>query len=218
VQLYDKCGSSHECFYGEYCNEEGYCVSERLEGERCESDTSCGRNGMCIYETTISKYGECVELISQSTSSLVLPEIRTSFSEQVVDSLYYFEEDLAKVCREGYLNVTTGRCSNGLKSLNKVSACFLLLKGDACSSNSDCPTSDSNVFAECKCGHNSKGSKYCDLGGGDDEWTKAFEAVSILLLILSSANISKEAKIATLQKVLGIVKIIHSTNRSNAQK
>jgi hypothetical protein len=32
------------------------------------------------------------------------------------------------------------------------------------------------VFVDCKCGHNAKGTKYCDLGGGDDEWVEAFDA------------------------------------------
>jgi hypothetical protein len=59
---------------------------------------------MCIYQTTISKYGKCIDLLSQSINTLVLPEVRTKMTEQVVDSVYYYEEDISKVCRSGYLN------------------------------------------------------------------------------------------------------------------
>jgi hypothetical protein len=40
-------------------------------------------------------------------------------------------------------------------------------------SNLDCPTTDPAIFAKCKCGHTSKGTKYCDVEGGDDEWVEA---------------------------------------------
>jgi hypothetical protein len=45
-------------------------------------------------------------------------------------------------------------------------------------SNLDCPTTDPAIFAKCVCGHTSKGTKYCDIEGGDDEWTEAYDLVS----------------------------------------
>ena len=50
-----------------------------------------------------------------------------------------------------------------------------LKKGQPCSSDSDCPTADTNVNVACLCGHNAKGTKYCDIGRGDDEWLDAFD-------------------------------------------
>jgi hypothetical protein len=35
-------------------------------------------------------------------------------------------------------------------------------------------------YASCKCGHNGKGTKYCDIEGGDDEWTDTFEKVKLI--------------------------------------
>ena len=71
---------------------------------------------------------------------------------------------MEKLCRSGYLNTTTGRCGRELKSLNK---------GKPCQTDQDCPTSDGLVFAKCLCGVNNKGTKYCDIEGGDNEWIEA---------------------------------------------
>ena len=49
-------------------------------------------------------------------------------------------------------------------------------------SDLDCPTTDPALFAKCKCGHTSKGTKYCDIEGGDEEWTEAYSLVSLLML------------------------------------
>ena len=67
------------------------------------------------------------------------------------------------------MNQTSGRCVTGLKSKNK---------GGVCMSNLDCPTTDPSTFANCKCGHTAKGTKYCDIEGGDDEWIEANTLVS----------------------------------------
>ena len=45
-------------------------------------------------------------------------------------------------------------------------------------SDLDCPTTDPVTYASCKCGHTSKGTKYCDILGGDDEWTESYALVS----------------------------------------
>ena len=45
-------------------------------------------------------------------------------------------------------------------------------------SDQDCPTTDPSVFAPCKCGHTAKGTKYCDILGGDDEWVASYALVS----------------------------------------
>lgn len=39
--------------------------------------------------------------------------------------------------------------------------------GKPCLSDADCPTSDSNTYAKCKCGFSTKGLKYCDITAGD---------------------------------------------------
>jgi hypothetical protein len=55
-----------------------------------------------------------------------------------------------------------------------------------CTSDLDCPTTDADIYASCKCGHNAKGLKYCDIAGGDTEWVNAFTAV--IHIYLSSTN------------------------------
>ena len=45
-------------------------------------------------------------------------------------------------------------------------------------SDLDCITTDPALFAKCKCGHTAKGTKYCDIEGGDDEWTESYALVS----------------------------------------
>ena len=46
-----------------YCNEGGRCVKHKELGERCTSNEACGRQGMCIFETTLSTYGTCKETL-----------------------------------------------------------------------------------------------------------------------------------------------------------
>ena len=49
-------------------------------------------------------------------------------------------------------------------------------------SDLDCPTTDPAQFAKCKCGHTAKGTKYCDIEGGDDEWLEAYSLVRLYSL------------------------------------
>lgn len=74
------------------------------------------------------------------------------------------QEDMEKLCRTGMVNATTGRWASKIKSKNK---------GKVCTTDADCPTTDSNVNAKCKCGFNTNGDKYWDIEAGDDEWVKA---------------------------------------------
>ena len=171
VQLYDQCNFNSECYFGMYCNEAGRCVRHKQTGDRCSSNEACGRTGMCIYETTLSTYGTCKTILSQSANSLILPMYKSDMADS--DSgLFVYQNDFEKVCRSGYLNQTSGRCASGLLSTNKRKVC---------TSDLDCPTSDPAKNAKCKCGHNAKGTKYCDIEGGDDEWADAFAKVSNLL-------------------------------------
>ena len=100
---------------------------------------------------------------------------------EIDSNIFVYQSDFEKVCRSGFLNVTSGRCSSGLKSKNKVSNIDLfknyLNQGKICTSDLDCPTTDPQKYASCKCGHNAKGTKYCDIEGGDDEWTDVFTKV-----------------------------------------
>ncbi len=82
---------------------------------------ACGRTGMCVFETTLSTYGTCVDILSQSEDSLVLPMYKRDMAD--ADSgIFVYQNDFEKTCRSGFLNQTTGRCAFGLKSKNKVSS------------------------------------------------------------------------------------------------
>jgi hypothetical protein len=61
-----------------------------------------------------------------------------------------------------------GTCGKAVTSKNK---------GKACLSDLDCPTTDSSTYARCKCGFSTKGTKYCDIEGGDTLWLAAYAAV-----------------------------------------
>lgn len=158
-----------------FCNEGGRCVREKAKGERCTQNEACGRKGMCIFETTFSTYGTCKEILSQSEGNLVLPMYKGDMAE-IDSNIFVYQDDFEKVCRSGFLNVTSGRCASGLKSKNKVNISLFIVfkKGKICTSDKDCPTTDPQKYASCKCGHNAKGTRYCDIEGGDDEWTDAF--------------------------------------------
>ena len=79
---------------------------------------------------------------------------------------------MEKLCRTGWVSQATGRCTKGVLSQQK---------GKFCNSDQDCPTTDSTVFAECKCGFSKEGKKYCNIEGGDDEWVKALESYKIYI-------------------------------------
>jgi hypothetical protein len=71
-------------------------------------------------------------------------------------------------------------------------------------SDLDCPTTDPAQFAKCKCGHTAKGTKYCDIEGGDDEWVEAYTLVTYSLASnfpYSSRNILSAAMIVTHRRV-----------------
>jgi hypothetical protein len=102
-----------------YCNEGGRCVKYKSLGERCSSNEACGRKALCIFETTLSTYGTCQEILSKSIDNLVLPMYKTDMAE-TDSNIFVYQQDYEKVCRSGYLNTTSGRCVAGLKSKNKV--------------------------------------------------------------------------------------------------
>lgn len=60
------------------------------------------------------------------------------------------------------------------------------LQGGVCMSDLDCPTTDPAIFAKCKCGHTAKGTKYCDIEGGDDEWTESYDLVRIAIQLYNN--------------------------------
>lgn len=137
VQLYDTCNFNSECYFGMFCNEGGRCVRHKKAGERCSSNEACGRKAMCIFETTLSTYGTCKEILSESDNNLVLPMYKADMSD-TDSNLFVYQNDFEKVCRSGFLNVTSGRCTTGLKSKNK---------GKVCTTNLDCPTTDPLMYA-----------------------------------------------------------------------
>lgn len=64
-----------------YCNEGGRCVKYKEIGERCTSNEACGRKAMCIFETTLSTYGTCKEILSMSENTLLLPMYKADMAE-----------------------------------------------------------------------------------------------------------------------------------------
>lgn len=143
-----------------------------------------------------------------SENTLVLPMYKADMADTDT-GLFVYQQDFEKVCRSGYLNQTSGRCVNGLKSKNK---------GGVCMSDLDCPTTDPALFAKCKCGHTSKGTKYCDIEGGDDEWTEAYALVNMNLIILCSLrNTSREATIVTQLKGSELAIVTNTTINGSAQ-
>ena len=83
--------------------------------------------------------------------------------------LLAYQGDIDKVCRTYWAKPLNGTCGKTYTSSRA---------GRACLSDADCPTSDTNTYARCKCGFSTKGLKYCDIEGGDDQWLAAAEAVS----------------------------------------
>ena len=119
MQLYDTCSSNAECYFGMYCNEGGRCVYYKEIGDRCSSNEACGRKGMCIFETTLSTYGFCQEVLSRSNDAQILPMYKPDM-QSADTGVFVYQTDYEKVCLSGYVNSTSGRCVDGLQSKNKV--------------------------------------------------------------------------------------------------
>jgi hypothetical protein len=81
VQLYDTCSYNSECYYGMYCNEGGRCVKYKELGDRCSSNEACGKKALCIFETTLSTYGFCQEVLSMSENTLILPMYKADMAD-----------------------------------------------------------------------------------------------------------------------------------------
>eukprot|EP01016_Furgasonia_blochmanni_P030227 TRINITY_DN3152_c0_g1_i15.p2 TRINITY_DN3152_c0_g1~~TRINITY_DN3152_c0_g1_i15.p2 ORF type:complete len:225 (-),score=16.43 TRINITY_DN3152_c0_g1_i15:511-1185(-) len=74
--------------------------------------------------------------------------------------------DAEKLCRSGLVDIR-GRCTQGTKSIRK---------GQNCTFDTDCNSTDPNIFAPCKCGHTGGSNRYCDTLPLDDEWQSALNA------------------------------------------
>ena len=70
-----------------------------------------------------------------------------------------YDEDSAYLCETGYMNLE-GYCDYPHISHRA---------GLNCSTSKNCPTSDPNVYAACKCTYNEKVPKYCSILSGNDE-------------------------------------------------
>ena len=76
-------------------------------------NAACGRKAMCIFATTLSTYGQCVDILSQSDDTVVLPLFKNDMAD--LDSgIFVYQTDFEKTCMNGYLNTTTGRCGQGV--------------------------------------------------------------------------------------------------------
>ena len=147
-----ECHKDSDCFWGLYCGDDSVCEPLRLKGETCTSNSACERGNMCYFLNAFDAYGKCIEVLSLDRDQPVLPFYNKQYANQF---------DNEKMCRDGKYNITSGRCSKLVKSKNK---------GKACKTKLDCPTTDPDAYAECKCGYGEKGQKYCDIEGGDEEW------------------------------------------------
>lgn len=162
------CQADGDCLFGMYCNNEGMCVNQVGIGELCTSHAACPRNSLCLFYKPEDYYGNCTQVLSLNNDELIMPRI---------NKVFYYEQHMEKLCRTGWYNSTTGRCYKSIKSLNKVRLPVSRAQGRSCTTNRECPTTEAEVYAACKCGYSSKGLKYCDLAGGDDEWTDAINKV-----------------------------------------
>lgn len=82
--------------------------------------------------------------------------------------LIAYQEGAEKLCRTAWVELSDGRCSDGMQSTNP---------GKLCQTDDDCPTSRTGQLASCRCGFNNNGSKYCEPEGGDPPWQLARQAV-----------------------------------------
>ena len=64
-----------------YCNEGGRCVKYKEIGDRCSSNDACVKNALCIFETTLSTYGFCQEVLSMSENTLILPMYKADMAD-----------------------------------------------------------------------------------------------------------------------------------------
>lgn len=115
----DNCNFHSECYFGMYCNAAGKCVKDKTIGDRCSSDEQCGGEGLCVYQISLSPFGVCVAMLSKSDGDLILPMYKNDLN-QGETKLYVSWGYMDKICRNGYVNATNGRCNTPIKSLNKV--------------------------------------------------------------------------------------------------
>ena len=120
------------------------------------SHEACGREKYCLHSNSDVAFGYWVEYASIDSTSLY-PILAYK------NGAYLYQEGAERVCKSGWLNRSTGKWSQAITSKNK---------GQICNSDSDCPTSDSSIYASCKWSLN--GSKLWDIQGGDSQWTTAF--------------------------------------------
>ena len=150
--LNDHCQRHSDCYFDYYCNQYGRCVPSRDENETCTINEACKRGYLCYFPETSSFYGKCTKIMSLETDTAVLPEY---------NRVVYEQEGMEKLCKSGWYNRTTGKCFAGVKSSQK---------GSVCSTDLDWPTTVADIFAQWKWGFGTKGQKYCDIEGDDDEW------------------------------------------------
>ena len=136
------------------------CVPSRKENETCTSNQACQTGYLWNFAETASIYGKCTPFLSLDTDYQVLPQYNMNNYEQVGNE---------KLCSSGWYNRTTGKWFAGVKSLQK---------GKVWTSDLDCPTTISDIFAQCKWGFSTSGQKYWDIEGNDDEWISVRDAFS----------------------------------------
>ena len=82
---------------------------------------------------------------------------------EVAQSTYAYQQDIEKLCRSGWAKPKNGTCGKAVLSKNAVTQSLLNFQGNPCLSDLDCPTTDTTVYATCRCGFSTKGQKYCDI-------------------------------------------------------
>jgi hypothetical protein len=167
----ERCSNITDCNPGLYCNLNSVCTAYKKTGDPCTYDDECGRSALCHFTDVRSMEGKCIEMFSIVDGN----SVGTNYGYEYIKGrgLIYVMKDREMLCISGYSDIK-GICRNNDEL--PVS----LRKGKRCLTDSQCPTTVSNVFGKCSCGFNRYKSLVCGLVAGDDEWVKAREAVKVV--------------------------------------
>jgi hypothetical protein len=148
------CYGSNEdesCKDSSYCNPGFYCKNNKCAKQIAAGmDETCTQDYECVNNAGCNG-GKCVEYMSLEKGSKV---------DTCDDYFNIFCEKAA--CKD---NVC-------------ISAPISKSKPKKCSTDSDCKSETNGITSKCRCGHNSKGYKYCDLLPGDSEYKKYLDYIS----------------------------------------
>lgn len=125
-----------------------------------------------MYGDASSAFGTCIEISTVDADTIIMAKAGDGYGKSLrlfvkMIMILAYQGDIDKVCRTYWAKPLNGTCGKAVTSSRA---------GLSCLSDLDCPTSDTNTYAKCKCGYSTKGQKYCDIEGGDDLWLNAATA------------------------------------------